>query len=255
MPKVRKGKSGKKYTRKQRGGASASYSFGSAVTPGAPYAQEVIPGSACDATNQRFGAISGYSPPGHGGLPGYAGGSRKNKYKKFSKRVMNSIRKRFNKRSANLSGKLSGKRSGKQRKQRGGRWTTDLASPIGSTGPNVFAPTVRLGCESGAPMSGGGQCGVLQAGGSNTQASNSAYYAAPLGRGPDSAFYQAPNAGYTNQASQWVSSSGSPSLLQVPYQAGSMNQACLKTGGGRKKTRKAKRKGKGKRRGLFWFFK
>lgn len=250
MPKVRKGK---KHTRRQRGGASASYSLGSSsVAPGAPYAQEVIPGSACDATSARPGAITGYSPPGHGGLPGYAGGgSRKNKYKKFSKRVMNSIRKRFAKRSA---------------KQRGGRWTADLASPLGASGPNVFAPTVRLGCEGGTPytqvpppMKGGGQCGALPQAGGATQASTSAYYAAPLGRGPDSAFYQAPNAGYGNQASTWTSSAGSPSLLQVPYEARSMNQACLKTGGGRKKTikatRKVKRKGKGKKRGLFWFFK
>lgn len=251
MPKVRKGK---KHTRKQRGGASASYSFGSSsVAPGAaPGAQEVIAGSACDSTNQRFGAISGYSPPGHGGLPGYAGGGRslKSKYKKFSKRVMNSLRKRFTKQHA---------------KQRGGRWVPDLASPIGASGPNVFAPTVRLGCEGGtpytpipSPMNGGGQCGAVPQAGGATQASSSAYYAAPLGRGPDSAFYQAPNAGYTNQPSSWVSSAGSPSLVQVPYEARSMNQACLKTGGGRKKvgkaTRKTKRKGRGKKRGLFWFF-
>jgi hypothetical protein len=252
MPKGKR--YGKKHTRRQRGGASASYSFGSAVAPGAPYAQEVIAGSACDATSARPGLLGGYSPPGNGGLPGYAGGgSRKNKYKKFSKRVMNFLRKRFTKRSAKRSAK-----------QRGGRWTTDLASPLGASGPNVFAPTVRLGCEGGTPytpipppMAGGGQCGAMPQAGGATQASESAYYAAPLGRGPDSAFYQAPNAGYTNQPSSWVSSSGSPSLLQVPYQASSMNQACLKTGGGRKKARKATRKGKGKgkKRGLFWFFK
>jgi hypothetical protein len=232
MPKGKR--YGKKHTRKQRGGASASYSFGSSsVAPGAaPYAQEVIPGSACDATSARPGAISGYSPPGHGGLPGYAGGGRslKAKYKKFSKRVMNSLRKRFG------------------RKMRGGRWTTDLASPLGASGPNVFAPTVRLGCEGGTPYT---QVPPPMNGGAPQ--ADSAYYAAPLGRGPDSAFYQAPNAGYGNQASSWTSSTGTPSLVQVPYQAGSMNQACLKTGGGKKRTRKAKRKGK--KRGLFWFFK
>jgi hypothetical protein len=64
--------------------------------------------------------------------------------------------------------------------------------------------------------------------------------------GIDSAFYRAPTAGYGNQASTWVSSSGSPSLLQTPYDARAMNPACLTTGGGRrrsKSTKRAKRKG------------
>ena len=219
MPKVKSGKKYRRRTYRARGGGSSSYSLGSsAVAPGAPYAQEVIPGSACDATANRFGAISNYSPPGHGGLPGYAGGGKRRKsrksnslqkkYKKFSKKVMNSLR--------------------KFRRHRGGRWTANVAATTG--GPNPIVPIQRVGCEGGTvytPIPKG------QAGGS-TQAT-SAYYAAPLGRGPDSAFYQAPNAGYTNNPSPWVSSTGTPSLLQVPYEARSMNQACLKTGGGRKK--------------------
>jgi hypothetical protein len=49
-------------------------------------------------------------------------------------------------------------------------------------------------------------------------------------------------AGYTNNASTWVSSTGSPVLLQAPYEARTMNPACLKTGGGKRKTRSGKKK-------------
>ena len=234
MPKVKYGKKhSKRRTYRARGGDSGSYTLGSAVAPGAPYAQEVIPGSSCDATNQRFGAISGYVPPHHGGLPGYNGGGKKKcksatkKYKNILKRVMKSLRSKFGNKT-----------------QRGGRWAPDLAATAG--GPNPFVPVARLGCEGGTPYT------QIPAQSGGTQASQSAYYAAPLGRGPDSAFQQVPNAGYTNQPSSWVSATGTPSLLQVPYEARSMNQACLKTGGGRKKaTRKARKKAT--RKSMWWF--
>jgi hypothetical protein len=59
--------------------------------------------------------------------------------------------------------------------------------------------------------------------------------------------YYAPTAGYTNSASSWVGATGAPSLVQTPYEARAMNQACLKTGGGRRrrasrKTRRGSRK-------------
>jgi hypothetical protein len=50
--------------------------------------------------------------------------------------------------------------------------------------------------------------------------------------GVASPYYSAATAGYGNQPSTWVSSSGTPSLLQTPYDARSLNPACLKTGGG-----------------------
>ncbi len=54
--------------------------------------------------------------------------------------------------------------------------------------------------------------------------------------GVDSAAYYAPTAGYGNTPSTWVSSTGTPSMLQTPYAAGAMVPACLKTGGGRKRS-------------------
>ena len=56
------------------------------------------------------------------------------------------------------------------------------------------------------------------------------------------ASYIVPTAGYTNQASTWSSSVGSPSLLQIPYDAKTMNPACLTTNGGGKKRTKRDRK-------------
>jgi len=47
-----------------------------------------------------------------------------------------------------------------------------------------------------------------------------------------SPYYSAQTAGYGNQPSTWVSSTGTPSLLQIPYDARALNPACLKTGGG-----------------------
>jgi hypothetical protein len=71
--------------------------------------------------------------------------------------------------------------------------------------------------------------------------------------GIDSAFYAAPTAGYTNTPSSWVGSTGSPSLLQTPYEARTTPPVCFKTGGGRKKAsrraKKAKKSKKTKRAG------
>ena len=176
--------------RRQSGGDSAAYSFGAAVSPGAPYASSVIPTSACMAT-PRPGELVNYSA-GSGGLPGFQrGGSRK------------------------------------RRRQAGGRYSIDLAGPA-TLGTNVFAPVSRGSCEGGSidtrPH--------VQSGGVG---------------GPDSAYYSAPTAGYGNTASTWVSSTGTPSLLQTPYDARSMNPACLKTGGGRRMSRRG-RKGRMTRR-------
>ena len=66
-----------------------------------------------------------------------------------------------------------------------------------------------------------------------------AYGGAGLGEG--SLLYTAPTAGYDNRPSDWVSSAGSPSLLQIPYEARTMNGACMKTGGGRRSRRKSRK--------------
>ena len=234
------------------GGDSASYGFaGRSVFPaGAPYANQVIPTSACQAVTPP-GYISGYSPPGAGGLPGYAasGGSRKllrrlrSGYKKFSKSVMKKLKWFKSKRGT--------------RKQRGGRYMVSPADYNGSgQGPNVFAPVIRAGCEGGPVYT---QQFPQRAGG---VASYAAPVSAPtmmasppagLSAGADTVAYQAPNAGYSNDASKWVSSTGTPALIQQPYAASAMNPACVTTGGGRRRRQRrqkksSKRKGKGSRK-------
>ena len=172
--------------RRQAGGGGNSYSFGGAVSHGAPYASEVVGGTSCMAA-ARPGTMGGYSPPGLGGLPGMAGGSRR-RQRRGSKR--------------------------RRRSQRGGRYMVAPAPypASSSTGPNVYAPVTKLGCN----FQGGG--------------------------GADTVAYQAPTAGFSNQPSSWVGQAGAPVLVQAPYDAHSMNQACLKTGGG---------KGRGRRRGVY----
>jgi hypothetical protein len=217
QPYTEMGRHNKRKT--QRGGASASYGFGAAVTPGAPYAAEVIAKEACLATT-RPGTIVNYSA-GTGGLPGFAGGSRrvKRRKSKFSlKNLVNSTRKFF---------------FGKVKKQRGGRYTVDVGAT--TEGPNPIVPVVRIQPEGGlintAPPGAAPNPAVFQKGGVG---------------GVASPVYYAPTAGYGNTASTWVSSTGTPSLLQTPYEARSLNPACLKTAGGgrrRRKQKKSKRKG------------
>lgn len=139
-----------------------------------------------------------------------------------------------------LPGMSGGRRKGGKgrkgsRKHRGGRYSFDLAAstnfggtPWGSGIPQVMS----IPCESTRPNPLN-----LQAGGVG---------------GVDSSFYSAPTAGYTNTPSTWVGSTGSPSLVQTPYDARILNPACTTTGGGkgRKASRKASRKGrKGSRKG------
>lgn len=187
--------------RRQNGGGGNSYSFGAAVSPGTPYASEVVGGASCMAAN-RPGMIAGYSPPGLGGLPGMAGGSRRrrrNKGGRGSKRASKRMR------------------GSKRRRMRGGRYMV-AAAPYpesSSVGPNVYAPVSKLGCN----FQGGG--------------------------GADTVAYYAPTAGYSQQPSSWVGATGAPVLLQAPYDARSMNQACLKTGGAY--GRRGGRRGRGRK--------
>lgn len=224
-------KMGRKY-KKQRGGDSASYGFGPAVTPGAPYASEVVAKEACMAAT-RPGTLVGYSAgsggvPGLNGVTGFAGGGTRRKglrknskglFKKFSvKKLLNSAKK-F----------LFGRRG---KKQRGGRWTADVGAATG--GPNPFVPVSRIGCE-------GGLVNTSPAGAASPVMSFKQM--GGVG-GVASPFYSASTAGYGNTASTWVSSTGSPSLLQIPNEARTLNPACLKTGGGSRRNRKSKRKSK-----------
>ncbi len=211
----------RKYTRKhrrnvkkrgaaaQRGGATPYYSFGSAVAPGAPYAAKVEVHDTPNVTRPGFLASAN---AGTGGLPGFTGGGRR--------------------------------RGRGTRKQRGGRYTVDLAGGVGSTGPNVFAPVSRIACEGGYvnPLNPGPHTGSsqppLRGGGKRSTRKQKVGVG-----GIDSAAYYAPTAGYGNTPSTWVSSTGTPSMLQTPYAAGAMNPACLKTGGGKRRNRNRKYRG------------
>jgi hypothetical protein len=192
---------GTKKLRRQRGGDSAAYSFGPAVSAGAPYAAEVVPQEACQAV-QRPGFLTNYSA-GSGGLPGLSGGARRR------------LRRGRGRRGTRKNHKGKGRRRGTL-KQRGGRYTMDVANTTG--GPNPFVPVARAGCEGGSI---------------NTLPKELQVQAGGVG-GIDSAYYAAPTAGYTNTPSTWTSSTGTPSMLQIPEAARTMNPACLKTGGRRK---------------------
>jgi hypothetical protein len=139
------------------------------------------------------------APVGNGGLPGMGGGGRRRR---------------------GTRGRKGKGKKGSRRRQKGGRYSFDLsASPIvGGTPWGTGIPQVMsIPCESARsnPLN-------LQAGGVG---------------GIDSAFYVAPTAGYTNNPSTWVGAAGAPVQIQTPYDAGAMNQACLKTGGGKRRTK------------------
>jgi len=160
------------------------------------------PESSCMASI-RPGTIVG-APLGTGGLPGMGGGGRRRR---------------------GTRGRKGKKQGSRRRRQKGGRYSFDLsASPIvgGTPWGNGIPQVMSIPCESARsnPLN-------LQAGGVG---------------GIDSAFYVAPTAGYTNNPSSWVGAAGAPVQIQTPYDAGSMNQACLKTGGGRRKRRGSLRK-------------
>lgn len=131
--------------------------------------------------------------------------------------------------------------SGGRRRQTGGRYGFVSADPllVGGTPSMSGVPSfTRIAAETGTqnaynpgPHALVTQPPVGQRGG-----------AQPL-LGGDNLAYIAPTAGYAQSASGWVGSTGSPVLLNIPYEARAMNQACLKTGGARKakKSRKVKK--------------
>lgn len=122
-------------------------------------------------------------------------------------------------------------RGKKTRRQRGGRYGFDLSAsptfggtPWGSGIPQVMS----IPCETCGPANPLNQVGGVG--------------------GVDSAFYSAPTAGYSNMPSTWVGSTGAPSMLQTPYDARTLNPACLKTGGARRTRAKHQRRRKNKSR-------
>ncbi len=225
---------------RQRGGGTPYYSFGPAVAAGAPYASEVLVKQTLPETRPGFLTSAG---AGTGGLPGFAGGGKRKRggylgglFKKASKSGKNTLK--WLRRRVGLGG-------GRTRRaaQSGGRYTMDLGGAV--LGTNVFTPVTRIACEGSTPNplnpgphTPSTQPPLLRGGGARRRRQSGGV------GGVDSAAYYAPTAGYTNEASKWVSSTGTPSLLQTPYDARAMNPACLKTAGGgrRKRSRYTRRR-------------
>jgi hypothetical protein len=126
---------------------------------------------------------------------------------------------------------LPGMSGGRRRKQKGGRYgfnMTDMASvaPNGSAWwAGTYPPVQRLACEGSTPnpMNPGPHTPStqprIQGGGG------------PLSLGGDNLAYYSPTAGYSQGVSTFKDSVGAPVQIQTPYDARSMNSACLTTGG------------------------
>lgn len=131
-------------------------------------------------------------------------------------------------------GGLPGMRGGRRRtkSQRGGRYSFDLSTQLTPAAPwaGGIPQVQRIPCEAAVsnPLN------AVQMGGVG---------------GVDSAFYAAPTAGYTNNPSSWVGSTGAPSLLQTPYAASTTPPVCMKTGGGKRRRNGKKASRRNKRRG------
>jgi len=201
--------------RTTRGGG---YTFGAAVAPEAPYAQEVIGGPKLipDCLEATRPGLAG-PVQGTGGLPGFTGGSRSGGSQELADMLKN-------------------------RSMNGGRYTFDLSTgpvnEIGSAGPSAgMAQVSRIQCEGGLV---------------NTSPPGAMANPTPLkggaGLGEGALLYTAPTAGYDNKPSDWVSAAGSPSLLQIPYEARTMNPACLKTGGGKRRNNRSRKSRKNNRK-------
>lgn len=190
------------------GGLGNSYTFGAPIIPGIDAGQTVVPQSSCMATTPP-GFIA--NPRMGAGLPGMGGGGRRR-----------GTRRGRGRRGAGRS----------RRRQRGGRYSFDLtdSSIFGGTPYTSGIPQVMKIAPEGAVSN---PLNPVQMGGVQTV---------------DGAAYFAPTAGYSNTPSTWVGSTGTPSLLQTPYDARSYNPACLKTGGGRRKATR-RRKGTKQRKG------
>jgi hypothetical protein len=238
-------------TRRTRGGG---WSMGSMITPGSyEYTKYAGAGMDCAGTPVRAGFLQ--SAPS-GGLPYRASGG-----------------KRSGKRSArrSRSGKRSGKRSARHhsarrlrsRKSRGGansnsamvydnnmitRSTPGVPIPAGAHTANQVQKGGRYDMHMGPLVAGSdiGMRGISMAHRIPCEQSTmnplnqrgGAFPAVQVGAA-DMMAYQAPNAGYSNQPMPLPAGGASPGFLtQVPYAAGSMNRACLTTGGKRSKRNK-----------------
>jgi len=122
-------------------------------------------------------------------------------------------------------------------KQAGGRYEVSpgFLDPNQAIGASSYAPVSSIACERGYSnplnqhMSGGQLTGAPVDGGS-------AHFPVVHVGQADAMAYHAPTAGYRNDFQAMPATSAVGGLmLQTPYDARSFNQACLKTGGSRRK--------------------
>lgn len=182
--------------------------------------------------------VNGYdSLRANGGLPGMKGGSRKKQTKKQKK----------NKRS---------KGSRKNKVQHGGRYGFDPQMvPLISGTPSTsgYAPVSSIPCEaSRSVIPDSGASGVLNSRASylwDSPASSGKQAGGGSGNPISGApFIEVPTAHYSdNTAAPIRSAAGTNIMVHTPYNYSQMNQACVKTGGGKKSKKTRKSKGKGRK--------
>ena len=147
-------------------------------------------------------------------------------------------------------GMRGGRRGPKRRnyKQAGGRYGFggDMPVPIGAAlSQGGYPEVVKIGCEANlqnpfnpthtAPNPTPGAVSSAGLGESIAKGFGQTGGYSPLGQAAVSEAYVAPTAGYDNKPSTWTDSVGAPVQLQIPYEARTMNPACLKTGGSRRR--------------------
>lgn len=122
--------------------------------------------------------------------------------------------------------------------QAGGRYEMSLGQSVLS--PSMIATPAmasRIPCERGTEnplnLRGGARKRRVR-GGSRMEVGQ-----------PDAMRLESPTAGYGNQFQ--VLPNGVPVTLQTPYAAGSMNRACLTTGGSRRRSKRSKRSRRSRR--------
>jgi hypothetical protein len=207
-------------------------------------------GNCRDATALRPGYIpNGYdSMRVHGGLPGMKGGSRKQK-------KQNKKNNKKNKQSRSRSRKNQTRRL---RVQAGGRYGFDpeMATLLGGTPTTSgYAPVSSIACEASRSQ-------IPDSGAANTLNSRTSYlWDSPATAGKQAGggvgvsgnpisgapFQEMPTAHYADNIAQPIrSAAGTNIMVHTPYNYSHMNQACLKTGGGKKKSVRKSKKSKSK---------
>ena len=228
-----------------RGGG---WSIGSMITPGSyEYTKYAGAGMDCAGTPVRAGFLQ--STPS-GGLPYRASGGKRSTRRSRSARHHSARRLRSRKSRGGAAAAASMYDYNIMRStpgvpihagahtanQKGGRYEMLMGPLVAGSAVGMSGPSMAhsIPCEQRIPNS------LNQQGG--------AFPAVQVGAA-DMMAYRAPNAGYSNQMVPFPSGGAIPGMMtQIPYAAGSMNRACLTTGGKRSKRNKRSKRSKRSKR-------